>query len=79
MSSYDEILERTASELGYHYISAAKVFCNAEGCLSRVGSQATDFVSIDYGHLSRAGSIYLAQYIEDVLLSSLNPNKHSRN
>jgi len=40
------------------YISPLEVLCEHKECISRVGKGATDWLSIDAGHLSRAGSIF---------------------
>jgi peptidoglycan/LPS O-acetylase OafA/YrhL len=43
------------------YVSALDVFCNAQGCLARLGDDASTLTSWDYGHLTTAGATYLAE------------------
>ena len=52
---------------GVEYISAWRVFCNPEGCLTRVGPTANDVVTTDIVHLSNAGSQFLVEAIEGSL------------
>jgi hypothetical protein len=58
----DRKMAEQLRESGVTYISAWDVFCNAEGCLTRTGTGAQDFVSWDYGHLTRAGGLYLLEH-----------------
>lgn len=46
------------------YVSAYDALCNASGCLTRTGPNALDITAIDWGHLSKSGSLYLAEKIE---------------
>ena len=58
----DEKRVEQLRERAVTYISARTVFCNGEGCLTRTGTGAQDFVSWDYGHLTRAGGLYLFEH-----------------
>jgi peptidoglycan/LPS O-acetylase OafA/YrhL len=55
----DKHLRELSFRLGFDYISAYEEMCNREGCISRIGENANQIVSFDYGHLSPAGSVYL--------------------
>ena len=68
---WDDYMQKEIPPLGATYISAYKVFCDEEGCLARVGNSASDVTAIDYGHLSPAGSKYLAENMEKELFSLL--------
>lgn len=47
---------------GFDYLSALKVFCNADGCLTYLGNdRKAGLVTFDYGHLSPTASIYFAE------------------
>ncbi|WP_257793060.1 acyltransferase family protein [Bordetella avium] len=46
--------------LGVNYISIADILCNKEGCLTRTGPGVDSLVAWDAGHLTAAGSIYVA-------------------
>lgn len=45
------------------YLSALDVFCTAAGCLTSVDGTVEGMTSVDWGHLTKAGSIYLAEKI----------------
>ncbi len=48
---------------GYYYFSVKDILCKDDGCLTRVGNDlATDIVVWDYGHLTQAGSDYVAAH-----------------
>jgi hypothetical protein len=53
---------------GAEFISASDVMCNAEGCLTRIGDQASDVTASDAIHLTEKGSIFLVDAIIDRLL-----------
>ena len=57
----------------YQYFSVKDALCNADGCLTRVGSNpATDLIVWDYGHLTQAGSDYVVSHgLGDLLSSTL--------
>ena len=60
-------MEAFSRAAGVEYISAWRVFCNPEGCLTRVGPTANDVVTTDIVHLSNAGSQFLVEAIEGSL------------
>jgi len=53
---------------GAEFISASDVLCNAEGCLTRIGGQASDVTASDAVHLTEKGSVFLVDAIIDRLL-----------
>jgi peptidoglycan/LPS O-acetylase OafA/YrhL len=63
----DEQMRAFSQAAGVEYISAWRVLCDAEGCLTRVGSAAEDVVTTDIVHLSDAGSKFLIQQIRGQL------------
>lgn len=71
----DAGLASVSQDYGVHYISALSQLCNANGCISRVGDKPEQFIAIDYGHLSKAGSEYFAHLIEPQLLGLMRKNK----
>lgn len=73
IAKWDNFLGNEVPKLGVSYLSAYKVLCNAQGCLTRVGPRSSDLTAIDYGHLSPAGSIYLVDHIAPSLLELLGP------
>lgn len=73
LSELDNGLARVAQDKGVTYISALQVLCNTEGCISRVGEIPEQFIAIDYGHLSKAGSEFFAHKISQTLLGLLSP------
>ena len=56
-------LKDITSSLGVTFISAHDVLCNENGCLTRLGSTASDLVQVDNHHLSAAGSRFLINHI----------------
>ena len=65
---YDTELRRKLVPKGAEFISAWDVFCNADGCLARLGDQASDITTSDLIHLTEKGSIFLIQAIIDRVL-----------
>jgi hypothetical protein len=54
--------------LGVEYISAREVFCDASGCLARIGNE---LLVSDGVHLTPTGSKYLIDCIGPALLRDL--------
>jgi hypothetical protein len=65
---YDAELRRKLVPKGAEFISSWDVFCNAQGCLTRLGGQASDITTSDLIHLTEKGSIFLIQAIIDRVL-----------
>ncbi len=58
----DADLRRQSWPAGVTYVSLDEGLCNASGCLRRVGDDLpNDLTALDYGHLSRQGSIVVAR------------------
>jgi peptidoglycan/LPS O-acetylase OafA/YrhL len=53
---------------GAEFISASDVLCNAEGCLTRIGGQASDMTASDAIHLTEKASVFLVDAIIDRVL-----------
>ncbi len=58
----DESMHKLASRLNINYISARKILCNKEGCLTRVGETSDSLTAWDDVHLTTAGSAYLVSH-----------------
>ncbi len=67
----DEKMRAFSQATGVEYVSAWRVLCDDEGCLTRVGPAAEDVVTTDMVHLSDAGSKFLIAKI----VGSLFPPK----
>ncbi|MGJ4947777.1 acyltransferase family protein [Bradyrhizobium sp. HKCCYLS20291] len=67
----DALFRELTRELGIAYISVRDVFCNAEGCLSRIGPGAAQLTAFDPGHLTIPGAIFLVRETIDDLLGPL--------
>ncbi len=65
---YDAELRAKLVPKGAEFISAWDVFCNDDGCLARLGDQASDITSSDTIHLTEKGSVFLVQSIIDRVL-----------
>ncbi len=63
----DEQMRSFSQAAGVEYISAWRVLCDGDGCLTRVGPTADDVVTTDIVHLSDAGSKFLIETIEGSL------------
>ncbi|NPV22984.1 acyltransferase family protein [Bradyrhizobium aeschynomenes] len=64
----DALFRELTRELGIDYISVRDVFCNDEGCLSRIGPGASQLTAFDPGHLTVPGAIFLVRHTIDGLL-----------
>jgi hypothetical protein len=62
-SSADTLMERFSNSQNVEYISAWHIFCNSEGCITRLGSLADDVVTWDNAHLSTRGSEFVVHSI----------------
>jgi peptidoglycan/LPS O-acetylase OafA/YrhL len=67
---YDTVMRVRLEPLGAEFISASDVFCNAQGCLTRIGDAAGDLVVSDKVHVTDKGSVFLIQSIIDRLLGA---------
>jgi hypothetical protein len=54
--------------LGAEFISVWDVFCNADGCLTRIGDTAGDISASDQVHLTEKGSVFLVESVIDEVL-----------
>lgn len=57
----NDLLRKTAQDLGVSYVSPYDVFCNEDGCLAVNGDSPEKLVTIDYYHLGTEGSRILAE------------------
>jgi peptidoglycan/LPS O-acetylase OafA/YrhL len=64
----DALLASLSRELGIQYVSVRNVFCNEEGCLTRIGPDASQLTAFDAGHLTVPASIFLASHVLDDIL-----------
>ncbi|CCD95229.1 putative acyltransferase, group 3; O-antigen acetylase; membrane protein [Bradyrhizobium sp. ORS 375] len=64
----DALFRELTAELGIDYVSVRDVFCNDDGCLSRIGPGASQLTAFDPGHLTVPGSIFLARHTLDRVL-----------
>jgi peptidoglycan/LPS O-acetylase OafA/YrhL len=64
----NEYMKDVSEALGVEYISARRVFCDASGCLGRIGNE---LLVSDGLHLTPTGSNYLLDRIAPVLLRDL--------
>ena len=64
----NEYMKDVSAALGVEYISARRVFCDASGCLNRIGNE---LLVSDGLHLTPTGSKYLIENIAPALLRDL--------
>ena len=67
-SAYDAVMRARLEPLGAEFISASDVFCNAQGCLTRIGDAAADIAVSDQVHITEKASIFLIASIIDRVL-----------
>jgi hypothetical protein len=77
-SAYDAVMRARLEPLGAEFISASDVFCNAQGCLTRIGDAAADIAVSDQVHITEKGSIFLIASIIDRLLAGAVPASKPR-
>jgi hypothetical protein len=72
-TAYDAVMRARLEPLGAEFISVSNVFCNAQGCLTRIGDAAADLVVSDQVHLTEKGSVFLIASIIDRLIGGEAP------
>ncbi|MDE5456269.1 hypothetical protein GWE18_26265 [Bradyrhizobium sp. CSA112] len=77
-TAYDAVMRARLEPLGAEFISASDVFCNAQGCLTRLGDAAGDVLVSDQVHLTEKGSAFLIDSIIDHLLGGVAPAGRAR-
>jgi peptidoglycan/LPS O-acetylase OafA/YrhL len=60
---FEILLTDFSKRMGVNYISPAKILCNKEGCLTRLGDSSDTLTACDYGHLTETGSRFLVSRI----------------
>lgn len=69
LDELDAILQKNAADAGVDFISANKVLCDEEGCISKVvEDQQSDYIACDYGHFTETGSQFFVDRIKSDLL-----------
>ena len=74
-TAYDAVMRARLEPLGAEFISASDVFCNAQGCLTRIGDAAADITASDQVHITEKGSVFLIASIIDRLLGGASADK----
>lgn len=74
-SAYDAVMRARLEPLGAEFISASDVFCNAQGCLTRIGDAAADITASDQIHITEKASIFLVASIIDRVLGGVAAGK----
>lgn len=65
---WDGAISSTMKENNIEYVSALKELCVDGKCITRTGDDPDTLVSVDWGHLTKVGSIYLAEKIKDKII-----------
>ena len=60
--------------LGAEFIWAWDLLCNADGCLTRIGEEASDISASDQVHLTETGSIFLVRSVIGQILGTSAAN-----
>jgi len=74
-AAYDAVMRARLEPLGAEFISASDVFCNAQGCLTRIGDAAADITASDQVHITEKASIFLIASIIDRVLGGVAAGK----
>jgi peptidoglycan/LPS O-acetylase OafA/YrhL len=69
----DDRLQAAVVPAGAEFVSARDAFCDAEGCLARLGDHASDITASDQGHLTEKASEFLIATIIDKVLATPKP------
>ncbi len=69
-NGYDAKMSAALEPEGAEFISAWDVLCNADGCLTRIGQEASDISASDQVHLTEKGSIFLVKSVIDRILGT---------
>jgi hypothetical protein len=69
----DHELREAVSREGGEFISALDVMCDDQGCLTRLGDEASDITASDQVHLTEKASVFLVQGIIDRVLGPSVP------
>jgi len=67
----ENFLKKTFTSSDVKYISLREILCNSEGCLTRTSDEYSDLTAVDWGHLTRNGSIFVADRILPIIISEL--------
>ena len=74
-AAYDAVMRARLEPLGAEFISASDVFCNAQGCLTRIGDAAADITVSDQVHITEKASIFLIASIIDRVLGGASADR----
>ena len=77
-NGYDAVMRAKLVSLGAEFISASDVFCNAQGCLTRIGDAPADITVSDQVHITEKGAVFLIASIIDRLLGGSAPSDTAR-
>ncbi|RCX01729.1 MULTISPECIES: acyltransferase family protein [Kosakonia] len=69
--SFDRIIKEAMINENVDYISSVESLCNTEGCLVRTAPGAINITTMDWGHLSEAGSKYLIEKNKRIVFDGL--------
>jgi hypothetical protein len=58
----DRDMKKYAKQNKVNYISIVEILCNDNGCLTRLGENANDLTTFDYGHFTKKASEFVVQY-----------------
>jgi hypothetical protein len=74
----DEKMRQTTGNPDFRYVSLIGALCSPDGCIATVDvpdvPDKHDLLVIDYGHLSPAGSAYVARTVLRGLLQTSSPH-----
>ncbi|NPU67656.1 acyltransferase family protein [Bradyrhizobium sp. 83012] len=64
---FDAFLAAQAKRLGADYVSLRQFMCDDNGCLTRIGPNASELTTFDSGHLTYPASLLVARHVLDTV------------
>lgn len=64
---FDAFLAEQATHLDVDYVSVRALMCKDDGCLTRIGPNASEITTFDSGHLTYPAALFVAQHVLDAL------------
>ena len=63
-NEFDQFFNEKINSTNVKYISAFENMCNVDGCLTRVSDNVSALTSVDWGHLTNSGAIFLINKVK---------------
>ncbi len=74
MQSASALVTQLAHRTGVPFVQPAKVLCDSDGCITRVGNQLWQLVEFDESHFTKAGTDYVFSKLGSQLVPGIASN-----